>query len=166
MPRDFIPMIHVPDVPAAVEWYESVGFALVRTHEACGEVNWALLSFGDTELMLNAGGRPSDAERREVDLYVRTDGVDALYARLKGGVDVVEPPHDSFYGMHELIVRDPNGFWVTFAEPTRPWILVRTDDNGNEFEAARFADRDEAETERARYEARGHKQLYAVRDAR
>jgi len=166
MPRDFAPMIHVPDVPAAVAWYESVGFVVNRTHEERGEVHWASLSFGDSELMLNAGGVASEADRREVDLYVRTEGVDTLYARLEDSVDVREPPHDSFYGMRELIVRDPNGFWVTFAEPARLWVLVRTDDNGNDFEVARFADREEAEEERRTYEAKGHKQLYAVRTAR
>jgi predicted lactoylglutathione lyase len=67
------PMIHVPDVRAAAEWYESIGFEVVFTHSDDGEMSGALLSFGTTEIMFNEGGRPSDAYRREVDLYVQVD---------------------------------------------------------------------------------------------
>jgi hypothetical protein len=30
----------------------------------------------------------------------------------------VEDPHDTFYGMREFIVRDNNGFWITFGQPS------------------------------------------------
>lgn len=66
--------------------------------------------------MFNTGGSPSAAFRREVDLYVYTDDVDALHERLKDRVDVVEGPHDTFYGMREVIIRDVNRFWITFGE--------------------------------------------------
>jgi uncharacterized glyoxalase superfamily protein PhnB len=110
-------MIHVPDVRATVEWYQFVGFELIRTNEDDGVLDWALLSFGDERVMFNAGGKLTSDERREVDLYVNTDNVDDLYARLEGRVDVRKGPHDTFYGTREFIVRDPNGFWVTFGEP-------------------------------------------------
>lgn len=118
MAHRVVPMIHIPDVRAAVEWYLAIGFALVRANEDDGEMDWALLSFGDSELMLDEGGRASDADRREVDLYVHTSDVDGLYERLLDRVDVVESPHDTFYGMRELIVRDLNRFWITFGQPT------------------------------------------------
>jgi hypothetical protein len=43
--------------------------------------------------------------------------VDQLYQRLKGQVEVVEAPHDTFYGMREFIIRDINRFWITFGQP-------------------------------------------------
>jgi uncharacterized glyoxalase superfamily protein PhnB len=110
------PMIHVPDVRVTMEWYRSVGFELVSTNEDDGKVDWALLSFGDGQVMFNAGGTLSSAARREVDLYINTDDVEGLYERLKGHVDVHQGIHDTFYGMREFIVRDVNGFWVTFGE--------------------------------------------------
>jgi hypothetical protein len=67
--------------------------------------------------MLNAGGRPSAAFRREVDLYIHTDHVDESYQRLKDRVQVVEGLHDTLYGMREFIFRDINGFWITFGQP-------------------------------------------------
>jgi uncharacterized glyoxalase superfamily protein PhnB len=116
MARRVRAMIHVPDVRTTIEWYESVGFELIRTNEDDGRIDWALLSFGDGEVMFTAGGVPSLALRREVDLYVNTEDVAGLYQRLKDQVDVQRGIHETFYGMREFIVRDVNGFWVTFGE--------------------------------------------------
>jgi hypothetical protein len=57
---------------------------------------------------------------------VYTEGVDDLYDRIRNRVEIVEGPHDMFYGMREVIVRDLNGFWITFgqeipAEALTPW---------------------------------------------
>ncbi|HET9864440.1 MAG TPA: VOC family protein [Steroidobacteraceae bacterium] len=112
-----VPMIHVPDVRATARWYEEIGFRIERVEENQGTLDRALLSFGETQIVLDAGGRPSNAPRREVDLYVETRDVDRLYLGLKDRVEIVEPPHDTFAGMREFIIRDPNRFWMTFGEP-------------------------------------------------
>jgi hypothetical protein len=54
--------------------------------------------------------------RSSVDLYVTTSDVSVLYEKLKDRVDVHKGIHDTFYGMREFIVRDVNGFWVTFGQ--------------------------------------------------
>jgi uncharacterized glyoxalase superfamily protein PhnB len=97
----------------------AIGFKVIRQNEEDGEINWAKLSFGNSELMLNTGGKPSTVNRREVDLYITTDNVDDLYRRLKDRVQVVENPYDAFYGMREFVIRDINGFWVTFGPPVQ-----------------------------------------------
>src|SRR5438874_12680510 len=109
MPQDVVPMIHVPDVSSTIEWYRSIGFKLVRSNEEDGETNWASLSFGNSEIMLNAGGKASTDHRREVDLYITTDNVDDFYRRIQDKVQVVEELHDTFYNMREFIIRDING---------------------------------------------------------
>ena len=119
MSQTVVPMIHVPNVNATVNWYISIGFTVTRQNEEDGETNWAKLSFGSSEIMLNAGGKPSGDHRREVDLYITTDNVDELYRGLKDRVAVVEELHDAFYGMREFIIRDINGFWVTFGQPVQ-----------------------------------------------
>jgi uncharacterized glyoxalase superfamily protein PhnB len=112
-----VPMIHVPDVRATVEWYQSVGFNVMYTYDDGGEgLSFAGLSFGTGEVMFNSGGHPSEARRREVDLYVYVDNVDDLYENLKDRLEIIEDPHDTFYGMRELIIRDLNGFWLTFGQ--------------------------------------------------
>lgn len=114
-----VPMIRVVDVRASIAWYERIGFTVVGTHEDEGQVNWASLRFGASEVMLNAGGRPTADSRRDVDLYVHTDSVDDLYQRLKDLVQVQAGPHDTFFGKREFIVRDIDGFWVTFAQDSQ-----------------------------------------------
>jgi hypothetical protein len=115
-----VPMIHVPDVRATVEWYKQIGFEVVATYgDGTGEnFSFAILSFGQTRVMFNTDGEPSDKHRREVDLYVYTDNVDELYETLKNRVDVIDAPCDRFYGMRELIIRDLNRFWITFGQQT------------------------------------------------
>ena len=117
MSQTVVPMIHVPDVRVAIDWYTSIGFTLVRQNEEDGEINWAKLSFENSELMFNSGGKPSAEHRREIDLYITTDNLDDFYRRLKDRVQIVETPHDTFYGMREFIVRDLNRFWITFGQP-------------------------------------------------
>jgi uncharacterized glyoxalase superfamily protein PhnB len=110
-------MIHVPDVAATARWYESIGFSLDGTHVYRDEMLWARLTLGASELMLNAGGAPSQAARREVDLYVYVEDLEAVYARVAAVAELVESIHDTEYGMREFIVRDPNRFWLTFGQP-------------------------------------------------
>ena len=114
MNKKVVPMIHVPDVRATVDWYESIGFNVIAAYgnESDG-LSFAIVSFGDGEVMFSQGGETSAKRRREVDLYVYTEDVDELYERLKERVDVVERPHNTFYGMREVIIRDLNRFWIT-----------------------------------------------------
>jgi hypothetical protein len=63
-------MIHVPDVRAALGWYESIGFSVLNTFEDDQDgMTFAILGYGNSQIMLNAGGRLSADDRREVDLY-------------------------------------------------------------------------------------------------
>jgi len=116
MMRRVTPMIHVPDVRATIDWYKSLDFNVVNANEDNGKIDWAMLSFGDSAVMFNAGGQNTTSDRRDVDLYVHTDNVSDLYERLRERVEVREELHDTFYGMREFIIRDLNGFWVTFGQ--------------------------------------------------
>jgi len=137
MKNRVVPMIHVPDVRATLEWYQSIGFSIVNTYgNDAGGLSFAIVSFGDTWVMFNQGGQPSSNFRREVDLYIYTNKVDDIYKGLKDRVEVIEKPHDTFYGMHELIIRDLNRFWLTFGEPT-PFQLLLTGLRHNNIELVR-----------------------------
>ena len=121
MPERIVPMIHVPDVAACARWYESIGFTIRGTAKECdeGPMNWALLQLGESTIMLNAGGNVSEAPRREVDLYIHVDNIDELRRNLDGKSTLVEDLHETFYGMREFIIRDCNGFWITFGQAVR-----------------------------------------------
>ncbi len=108
-------MIHVPDVRATVEWYERLGFRVLETFaNGTGGLSFGILTFGDSRVMFNEGGRSSPASRREVDLYVYTDDLEQHYERIRALVPILEPLRDTYYGMREFILRDCNGFWITF----------------------------------------------------
>jgi hypothetical protein len=83
MPARIVPMIHVPDVAATADWYVSIGFKVVDIGELDGEMSWALLSFGNSEIMLNEGGKASSEHRREFDLYIHVENVDSLCQFIK-----------------------------------------------------------------------------------
>lgn len=58
-------MIHVPNVRATVDWYQSIGFTAVDTYDDGGDgLSFADLSFGESRVMFNSGGQPSTAPRR------------------------------------------------------------------------------------------------------
>ena len=132
MAEKVLPMIHVPDVRATVDWYQNIGFKVIDTYGNEGEgLSFAILSFGSGEVMFSQGGQPSTRDRREVDLYVYSDDVDDLYGRLKEQVEVVQSPHDTFYGMREFIIRDLNRFWITFGQPSIFEALMTAVREGN-----------------------------------
>jgi uncharacterized glyoxalase superfamily protein PhnB len=117
LPKKAVPMIHVPDVRATVEWYESIGFSVGDTYDDGGEgLSFAILSFGSSEVMFNSDGKPSNEHRREVDLYIYVDELEELYGSVKDRVEIVKDPHNTFYGMREFIIRDLNRFWITFGQ--------------------------------------------------
>ena len=112
-------MIHVPDVKATMEWYQSIGFELLAAYgddDEDGEVGFAVLRHGAGWVYFDGEGKSSDADRREVDLYVHVENVQEAYDRLKERVAILHDLNDTFYGTREFIIRDLNGFWVTFGQ--------------------------------------------------
>ena len=118
MAARIVPLLHVPNVSATVDWYTAIGFKVEDVGELEGEMVWALLSYGNSELMLDEGGKPSVEHRREADLYVYVDNVDDLCRSLKGKAEFVEDLNETFYGMREFTIRDCNRFWITFGQPS------------------------------------------------
>lgn len=57
----------------------------------------------------------ADAETGGAFLFVEVDDLDAVERALEG-VDQVVPCRQTFYGTDELVVREPGGNTVTFAE--------------------------------------------------
>jgi uncharacterized glyoxalase superfamily protein PhnB len=125
MQKKVVPMIHVPDVRSTVDWYRDIGFVATATYDDNdGGFSFAMMSCGTGEVMFSSGGRPSTHHRREVDLYVYTQDVDGCFDRVRNRAEIVEGPHNMFYGMREFIVRDLNGFWITFGEEIPSDVLT------------------------------------------
>ena len=127
--KKLVPMITVPDVAAALDWYTSIGFTEVARYADDGQVNFGMLAFGDAELMLNMHGK---AGRHDADLWFYTDRVDELYQLLKlrqleaaraalagepasqQGIEFMEDIYEPFYGGRQFSIRDLNGYGLLF----------------------------------------------------
>jgi catechol 2,3-dioxygenase-like lactoylglutathione lyase family enzyme len=130
--KKLIPMIHVSDVAATLDWYKSIGFQEIGRYEDGGLINWGMLSFGNGELMLAVHENPGP---HDVSLWFYTDRIDLLYHLLKSrqieamrailagapgpheGIEFVEDLNDPFYGGRQLGIRDLNGFTLYFLQP-------------------------------------------------
>jgi uncharacterized glyoxalase superfamily protein PhnB len=105
-----------PDAPAALEWMERVGFAVVRRHDApSGQEVHAEVRLGDAVLMVAS----NDAEYQRPPLvgrstgqgvYLLLDDVDEFYrdAVAAGGTSVIEP-ESTAWGAKRARVLDPQG---------------------------------------------------------
>ena len=121
-----VPMIFVPDVALALDWYSSIGFKEVARFADDGVVNFGMVSFGKAEIMLNMHGKPGE---HDVTLWFYTDKVDDLYRLIKSrrmgatiygdsiAIDFVEHIIDTFYRARQFGIRDLNGYVLYFIQP-------------------------------------------------
>jgi uncharacterized glyoxalase superfamily protein PhnB len=116
--QQVVPMVHVVDVRAAIKWYELVGFTVLTTFEDDGDMTFALLAYGDSQVMLSEGGQPSEVDRREVDLFIRTADVEGHFQRLKDRVEIRDGLDNTSHGTREFVVRDSKQIlariWTTY----------------------------------------------------
>ena len=130
--RKGVPMIYVPDVVRALDWYASIGFTEVARYDDDGLVNFGMLSFGNAELMLNMHGRDGS---HDASVWFYTDQVDRLYQQLKlrqldaASASLAGEPddrqaivfeqdiEDMFYGARQFSIRDLNGYELYFIQP-------------------------------------------------
>ena len=126
-----VPMIAVPDVARALEWYASIGFKEIARYADDGLVNFGMVSFGKAELMLTMLGKTGS---HDVSLWFHTDQVDRLYQQLRarqldaagatrsgeaGDSQAIVFEHDiedMFYGARQFAIRDPNGYTLYFIQ--------------------------------------------------
>ncbi|HEX3765350.1 MAG TPA: ankyrin repeat domain-containing protein [Kofleriaceae bacterium] len=128
-------MLRVLDLRATIDWYRSIGFALVGHHALDSDAAWAGLAMGGCRLMLVPGGSPTAA--RATSLWIRTERVEDLYHLLRqrqldraSALLAGSPPaipearfqqdlHDTFYGEREFTIVDPDGYEITFCRSLR-----------------------------------------------
>lgn len=105
-----------PDAPAALEWMERVGFAVVsRQDGAAGKVVHAEVRLGDAVLMVasdDAGyERPAlHGQSTGQGLYLLLEDVDGFYrSALAAGATSVIEPESTEWGARRARVLDPQG---------------------------------------------------------
>lgn len=122
-----VPQFTVPDLVRTAEYYRDVlGFQIADYWDGEKTVTtpttppfFAVVWRDDVEIFFNRASGPVKRERAPgaYDVYVRVDGVDALYEEfVRRGADIIDGPGDRVYDQRELVVRDCNGLIVAFGE--------------------------------------------------
>src|SRR5688572_3516486 len=114
------PMLRVPDVAAAIAWYEHLGYRLVDTDAAFsedGRVGWCLLCLnGSAPIMLRDGATDGYEAHGDVTISVDVADVQALFERVAPLTTVVYAPRLQPYGRVDFEIRDLNGFRLLFGQ--------------------------------------------------
>ncbi|OZB67350.1 VOC family protein [Stenotrophomonas acidaminiphila] len=106
-----IPMLPVRSMPASVEYYAKLGFAVENRND---QWRWAMLVMDECRIMVDESiNQPADAPRTSV-VYLYPEDIFAYHQQVRRrGLDVPAISHP-FYGMSEFRIEDPDGnrFWI------------------------------------------------------
>ena len=106
-----IPMLPVASMRRAVEFYQKLGFSVENRNDGWG---WAMLRFDDCRLMVDQSiNQPPGAPRKGV-IYLYPDDIVTYHASLKQNGLVLPDLDETFYGMIEFRLEDPDGnrLWI------------------------------------------------------
>jgi len=108
----------VRDVDASLKFYLDV-LGLKRQITVPDQPLFVFVAVGSEaiEIFLNKAEPASKAKPGGMSLYVELEGVNQLLARVQQhNVKIEIPLNETFYGMREFAVLDPDGYVVIFAE--------------------------------------------------
>lgn len=123
------PNLMVADVNETIKFYhDNFGFDAVVTIPDTGKFNFAILSNGDVELMIQK--RESFSQDVNLPLEQQIGGTFSLFFEVNdimplfdkttsAGLQVMRELHQTFYGSKEFTVRDNNGYILTFSEASK-----------------------------------------------
>ena len=122
--QQLVPMLKVSDIHRSLQFYQEVaGFERVSSTEELEKWNWAEIKSGDVLLMLAQDGdgtetpAPSgDEESWPTIFYFYPDNVEVLYQQVKGLGYEMDELSNTFYGMREFSLRDPDGHLLSFGQ--------------------------------------------------
>jgi hypothetical protein len=111
-----IAFLRVPDIAHTINWYQGIGFQCTGTHQEPGcELDWAMIAWKGAAFMLYPGGRAA-AQTKDAGLYLETESIDPMIQVLKErNADIIEINERTEYAKREIVIRDLNGFQVTFS---------------------------------------------------
>lgn len=106
-----IPMLPVRSMPASVAFFRKLGFSVEQKNDGW---RWAMLCFGECRLMVDESINVHPVLPRTSVIYLYPDDVAGYHQQLRdSGLDVPDL-EESFYGMTEFRIDDPDGnrLWI------------------------------------------------------
>jgi catechol 2,3-dioxygenase-like lactoylglutathione lyase family enzyme len=104
-------MLPVKSMPASVEFYQKLGFAVERRHDEWG---WAMLRCDDCRLMLDQSINVHPNAPRQAVIYLYPENVAEFHAQARAKEVNAPALSKTFYGMTEFRIEDPDGnqLWI------------------------------------------------------
>jgi predicted enzyme related to lactoylglutathione lyase len=112
------PFIHVPNIDAAVRFFESLGFT---AYFRMGDYAYVQRECAGVRLMQNQGEDGAPPGNRRFSYYIDVEDIEALYQELKPVLDAMPPanvhgPADKPYNQRELCIVAPDGNLLVFGQ--------------------------------------------------
>ena len=116
------PLLFVEAIEPCIEFWEKVGFQKTVEVPHGEQLGFLILQHGSVEIMYQTRASVAediaplaDSPMRGSFLFIEVADLDAI-ERALGGVELVVPRRTTFYGADELILKEPAGNTVTFAQ--------------------------------------------------
>jgi hypothetical protein len=104
------------DILRTAEWYAAAGFE-VRGWQPEVKPTWCEVARDGTVLQFLAGETPWEGGPTLTGcLYVPTDNLDAVYDEIHERVACEWGIEERDWGARELVLRDPDGYYLTFTQ--------------------------------------------------
>jgi hypothetical protein len=111
-------ILKTEDMAATMDWWQRVGFEL-RGSFPDDEATWCELARDGLVVQFLAGETPWDGPPALTGcLYVHPASVSTLYDDIKDRVACEHAVEERDWGARELTLQDPNGYFLTFTEPS------------------------------------------------
>lgn len=113
------------NVNASVDFYtKHLGFSLAASAPETGAFGWAMIQRDGVTLMFQSlkslqEDMPSlnlDTKGSIGTFFIKMKGIEELYESVKGKVEIALEWRVTFYGMKEFGIKDPDGYFMVFAE--------------------------------------------------
>jgi uncharacterized glyoxalase superfamily protein PhnB len=122
--KKLTPVLFVAEIEPCVKfWTEQLGFQKTVEVPEGNKLGFVILVKGSIELMYQSYASADKdspatgqvARKGPTFLYIEVEDLEAIKAAVKGA-EVVMPERTTFYGAHEIGIKDPGGHHLTFAQ--------------------------------------------------
>jgi len=121
--RQLQPLLAVQDIQRSIAFYrDQLGFAMKSQAESEGKVFWCSMERDGVTIMLEEGADedgPPEGRGRGVSFYFLCEDADAIHAELTSRGLKLSPPAVAYYGMKQLVVPEPDGYYLCFESPVK-----------------------------------------------
>lgn len=112
--RRLVPMQPVKSMPRSVAFYENLGFVVEERNDEWG---WAMLRCGNCQIMVDQSINPHPGIPGISVLYLYPESLVEFHRRARDNGLPVPALGETFYGMTEFRIEDPDGNRLWIGQP-------------------------------------------------